>query len=144
MSNFIVSAEHAVKIMNEAFALNPSAIETLVDSRVSINEKLANHPTIQAGSDSEVYSLSIIGLLNGIFGIDENGQGPIARLYDISPDGSEVFAGFCINTNLKPDAKQNPANERHMSDRTGREEIPSFSFGTGMTPNPDKPIMRCG
>ena len=116
MSNFTVSAEHAVKILNEAFALDPSAIETLIDSRVSCNEKLANHPTIQAGSDSEVYSLSIIGLLNGIFGCDENGQGPIARMFD---DETGELTGFCINTNLNPDAEP-------------------------LTPNPDKPIMRCG
>lgn len=164
MSNFIVSAEHAVKILNEAFMLDPDGIAGIAGNSSRINEALSNHPTIQtsiagyadvrsvglngeivnSGELEPIYKLGIIGLLNGIFGCDENGQGPIARLYDISPDGSEVFAGFCINTNLKPDAKPNPANQRHMSDRTGREEIPPFGFGTCMTPNPDKPIMRCG
>lgn len=134
MSNFIVSAEQAVKILNEAFQADPEAIRRMIYSPVTVNDQIANHPTIQVGqkkkpgrtaigpdgifelpSNETVSTLGVIGLLNGIFGIDENGQGPIASLYDIYPDGKEVLAGFCINMNLKPDSE--PLNIRYCQRR---------------------------
>lgn len=119
MSNFIVSAEQAVKTLNEAFQADPEAIRRMIGSTVTVNEQIAHHPTIQVGQKKKpgrtmigpdgifelpsyetVSTLGVIGLLNGIFGIDENGQGPIARIVE---DGE--LKGFCINTNLKPDSK---------------------------------------
>lgn len=108
MANFVVSAEHAVKILNEAFKLDPKAIKDMAEWAVTPNENLINHPTIQCSSQKidviggqvDFYTLRLTGLLNGIFGVDEHGQGPIARKYDEHGN----FAGFCINTNLKEDA----------------------------------------
>lgn len=107
MSNFIVSAEHAVNVLNEAHKLDPVAIEKIVDSPAFCNKELTEHSTIQCGSmkqiypnEKEVFTIGLTGLLNGIFGVDENGQGPIARKYTEHGE----FAGFCINTNLADDA----------------------------------------
>ncbi len=119
MSNFIVSAEQAVKILNEAFAIEGKQLDLILCTGSRVSEELANHPTIQCsisgyadrrefingdiiatGERDPIYKMSFIGLLNGIFGVDANGQGSIARIIE---DGE--LKGFCINTNLAPNAE---------------------------------------
>jgi hypothetical protein len=83
----------AVALLNEAFALDPAALEILLSCRIYCNPALANHPTIQvAPSSGERWpTVGPLGLLNGIFGADANGRGYVAARYD---EGRLV--GFCV------------------------------------------------
>lgn len=75
--------DELVSFLNEALALDPVAMQHLVNHRVSCNQKMADHPTIQVriltGSDTV---LGMIGLLNGLFGINDDGSGPIRAHYN--------------------------------------------------------------
>lgn len=77
----LVTHQHAVKILNEALKADPTAINKLFLSRVACNEELSQHKTIQvrgyeSGSEPQPPNVGVLGLINGIFGInDNNGNG---------------------------------------------------------------------
>ena len=79
MINESVTVEQTIKLLNEMLAIDPEATQALIDSRVNCNEALADHATIQVqqyeGDDHP--KVGIIGVLNGMFGIDDEGWGPI-------------------------------------------------------------------
>lgn len=69
----------AVTLLNEALQADRAAVEALFAYRVECNENLAFHPTIQVG---EYFTLGFLGLLNGIFGINESMTGYICAVYE--------------------------------------------------------------
>ena len=77
-----ISIDKAIMRLNEMLAADPIATNALFCAMVPVNEALANHPTIQVGVYNEIHFVRLIGVLNGIFGCDENGCGPIAIFYD--------------------------------------------------------------
>lgn len=78
-----ITAEYAVKILNEALALDPEAIRGLCCRRVPCNEALSLHPTIQVGRLGDEWEVGLLGILNGLFGINGNGWGHIAAVFDV-------------------------------------------------------------
>lgn len=110
-----VSIGDVLKVLNRALKADPGAMAALRETKVECNEALANDPTIQCGVRTEpgsvhavyegdepvsvggrkVYTVGFLGILNGIFGIDERtGCGAIAAAYDV------------ICRNCKLDAKE--------------------------------------
>jgi len=69
--------DQAVKILNELVSLDKDAIEKLVNYRVKCNETLAEHPTAQVGKGN---TIGLVGVLNAIFGKNEDGVGFIAAV----------------------------------------------------------------
>lgn len=76
-----------IEFLNELLALDPVAISNLVGNRVTCNEALAHHPSVQVrGEYGErgVYTVGLLGILNGycgtIDGGDKNGWGPITAV----------------------------------------------------------------
>ena len=59
-----------VRILNEAYEADPSAIHSLINLRVPCNKTLADHPTVQVASESEAmaecFFVGLIGIINGI------------------------------------------------------------------------------
>ena len=91
-----LAVECAINVLNEALELEPVAITDLLLHRVSIGPGLATHPSIQclaAGPDS--YKVSALGLINGLFGADENDWGFIYAHVDDS--------GVITHFSTKPD-----------------------------------------
>jgi len=79
-----VTPRDAVWVLNQALRADRAAIQRLWARRVACNKTLARHPTIQVwgrGPDGP-YRLSWLGLLNGIFGIDVRGGGPVVAVID--------------------------------------------------------------
>ena len=68
-----------INLLNEAVKLDQQAMENLVSTRVECNTQLLNHPTIQCTSDNRV---GLLGVINGIFGIDDRFTGVIAASYN--------------------------------------------------------------
>lgn len=69
----MTSIDNVVNLLNEAFKLDPEALEKLAFARVKCNEDLANHPTIvvyQAAEGSRC-EVGLLGILNGLFGTSE-------------------------------------------------------------------------
>jgi len=83
-----VTVEDVVDLLNEALELDRDAIETLVESRVPCNQALADHPSIQVSAHTKTdrsvgsFKVGLLGILNGIFGVDANGWGPIVACFD--------------------------------------------------------------
>ncbi len=80
--------EHALLILNQAVAADPAAMTALVRARVPCNDRLGQHSTIQCGKEPTV---GLLGILNGIFGIREDGYGYITAILD---DRSDDVVGF--------------------------------------------------
>lgn len=72
-----------IDLLNEMLRIDRKAITTLINNRVPCNEILVNHKTIQVDNSTDIPQVGILGLLNGLFGIDDkNGAGPIACYVD--------------------------------------------------------------
>ncbi len=74
------SIDNVIKILNEALKLDSGAINELINCRVRCNERLADHKTIQVhreSFDSNIFTIGLLGILNGLFGVDKNFYGGI-------------------------------------------------------------------
>ena len=85
-----VTVDQVVELLNAALLLDRTAITNLVQTRVDCNKKMAGHQTIQVGlapgvdpdDKNLLYEVGILGLINGLFGIDERQWGAIAAEMD--------------------------------------------------------------
>ena len=86
----------ALRVLNEALAADPVAINELIQHRVTVTSlALIDHPTIQSGRVEGESRTSALGLINGILG--EHGfiglwrggriDGGIVSFVRVSPDG---------------------------------------------------------
>jgi hypothetical protein len=88
-----ISVEEAVRVLNSAAKADPKAMDALISARVPCNETLANHPTIQVQGDIGEAQVGLLGILNGLFGINHSGRGHIEAIYDgVNPS----FSGFRV------------------------------------------------
>lgn len=86
-----VTIDDVIELLNDAFGKDPNAMNDLVKTRVTCNDALADHPTIQVGQFGDEYKVGLIGILNGIFGMAEDGFGAIAGSFGVvCPNGHEV------------------------------------------------------
>ena len=88
-----VSLDEVIDFLNELLEVDCLAIQGLIENRQSCNEAMADHPTVQVHaycacgeedgcSKCGEFSVGLLGILNGIFGKDEDGWGDIAAVYD--------------------------------------------------------------
>lgn len=85
-----VTVEQVVELLNQALSDDDVALTELIQTRVACNEKLSKHSSIQVGlapgcdpKDKKLfYEVGILGLLNGLFGVDEKEWGAIAAEMD--------------------------------------------------------------
>lgn len=77
-----VTLTHALSVLNRIHALDPTVMPALIGYRVPCNDALAADPTVQVGSSGEKYEVGLLGILNGLFGVDENDWGFIYARFD--------------------------------------------------------------
>lgn len=77
-----VSVDETIALLNEVFGLDPVAAHAFIETRTPCGKDVADHPTIQVGTRDGIPHFGPLGFLNGLFGVDENGYGPIASFYD--------------------------------------------------------------
>ena len=78
-----ITLDEAIEILNEAVEADSDAMGFLITNRVACNDSLRKHPTIQVALFNEQsYTVGLLGILNGLFGIDEKGWGAIAAVFD--------------------------------------------------------------
>ena len=100
-----ISIKETVDYLNDLLKVDPDAINALFSIRVGCNKSLADHPTLQViGLSKDYFIFGIIGLLNGLFGIDEHGWGHISA----DCEGSKITR-FRILTS--EDVKRYTANQ---------------------------------
>lgn len=79
-----ITITEAINYLNELANIDRKAICDLVNARVRCTETLAAHPTAQVGaveSATDKYEIGMLGLLNGMFGVDQHGWGPIMAIF---------------------------------------------------------------
>lgn len=69
------NVQRALNILNDALERDPLALTQLVNARVSCNEKLAKHKSVQIGVYDDAYKVGVLGLINGILGYKQGGIG---------------------------------------------------------------------
>jgi hypothetical protein len=80
-----VSIHDTIEYLNELLALDAKAMATMIGSRVQCNDALRDHHTAlvlatgPAGSNARV---GMLGLLNGLFGVRDDGLGEISAVFD--------------------------------------------------------------
>jgi hypothetical protein len=77
-------ADQIINALNEFVALDREAIHKLVETRVPCNQALVDHPTVQTfrNTPGEPPTVGLLGVLNGIAGVDSDGWGFIAASFD--------------------------------------------------------------
>lgn len=74
--------DRAVEVLNEALAADRTIVDQMFRSEWPCNEALAEHPTIQVGptfwADGDHTVCRLLGIINGIFGVDAGNRGPIS------------------------------------------------------------------
>lgn len=88
-----VTVDEVIGLLNEIVRLDRLAVQKLVEARVQCNRELADHPSVQTLADptepheSHKYSVGVLGVLNGLFGVDERGYGPISAKFEKDDSG---------------------------------------------------------
>ena len=81
-----ITASDVIKMLNGANKIDGEAISTLfLGRRARCNRKLANHKSIQVRArrgGKPPYTVGILGIINGAFGTDARGWGPISMVVD--------------------------------------------------------------
>ena len=77
-----ITIKEAVDFLNDALNTDSKAVTELFFDRKKCNVYMANHETIQCGMIKDEYCVGVLGLLNGMFGIDENGYGAIMMVIE--------------------------------------------------------------
>jgi len=74
----------AINVLNRAVREDREAVERLCDLRVDCNKILADDESIQVWAMGDgALKVGVIGLVNGLFGADAQGWGPIAAQYQM-------------------------------------------------------------
>lgn len=73
-----------IRFLNGLLELDSDAIARLIEVRVPCNKALAEHPTVQTLAEKKIYSVGLLGILNGYIGIDADGWGFICAVFDDS------------------------------------------------------------
>ena len=81
-----VNPQTVVDILNHALSVDHRAMQGLFEVRIQCTEALANHPTIQVATENVDdpamrHSVGLLGILNGLFGVDSKGYGPISCVF---------------------------------------------------------------
>jgi hypothetical protein len=74
--------EEVVRLLNDLLKDDPECITNLINNKIECNKTIAEHETVQVSLKDGIYRLGIVGLLNGIFGINDNGFGCIASYWE--------------------------------------------------------------
>jgi len=77
-----ITPQEVCDLLNELIELDPTAIGALMINCVPCNEGIADHPTVQVYERHQGFTLGVLGLINGPFGIDSKGWGQIAYSLD--------------------------------------------------------------
>ena len=83
-------AASIVAFLNELCSIDREAILRLINTRVSCNDKLVHHQTVQVIHGEEKNSIGFLGIINGYCGVFDEGPrkdwGAVQAI--IEPDGT--------------------------------------------------------
>src|ERR1035437_1269272 len=115
-----VTQEEVISFLNEALKTDPVAIVGLINTRVPCNAEMEAHPTIQVGRHSGAMTVGLLGILNGLFGIDERGYGPFGAIGSFFRNGDSLTIDtFTLTTEGKFTESKDPKGLKIKKKGTG-------------------------
>ena len=72
----------AIEVLNRVHTADPTVLPALINHRVPCNEAICEDVTVQVGKHDGEWQVGLLGILNGIFGIQETGIGYIGAHYN--------------------------------------------------------------
>ena len=71
-----ITAKDVVNFLNTLLSIDHNAMVKLYNSKIECNRELAEHPTVQVRADTPdgPYWVGLLGILNGLFGIEPTTQ----------------------------------------------------------------------
>lgn len=93
-----------VAYLNELIKLDRVAIAALVENRVPCSQSLTDHPTVQVVEQHGGHSVGLLGILNGLCGVDEFGIGPIRVVFSLPNDSTDLPCIDCFIAALPKDS----------------------------------------
>lgn len=95
-----VFADEMIHRLNRLIENEPEirrVLERIIETRFAVDSDVAvDHPTVQCekSEDGTHWVVGALGILNGLVGIQDNGWGYVAAVFDERPDGSLELTGF--------------------------------------------------
>lgn len=81
-----LNPELIIEYLNSLVTLDQEAMSRLIEIRTPCNDKLTNHETVQVLEEiidnKPEYKVGLLGILNGMCGIDEDGCGFVMAVCD--------------------------------------------------------------
>jgi len=78
-----VTLDGTIAFLNELTAIDRVAMTMLLTNLVPCSKDLVKHPTVQVGEGQDgIPIVGLLGILNGLFGIDDDGWGAIAAVFE--------------------------------------------------------------
>lgn len=74
--------KEVIDTLNRIHTKDPTVLPTLISFRVPCNEELAGDPTVQVGKSENGWNVGLLGILNGICGVNASDIGFVAAYYD--------------------------------------------------------------
>jgi len=97
-----ITVDDVIALLNGMLECDQKATEALVEGRVLCNQIMADHPTVQVQETGHNFEVGLLGVINGMFGIDDQGWGPIAAQYEgDSAENLGLLIGFERAENFK-------------------------------------------
>lgn len=92
-----ITLQETIDFLNELLEIDPSTINSMFSMRMFCNSDLASHPTVQVADPKNwMPYIGFIGILNGLFGTDEDGWGSIAAQYS---DNNKIEQFVLLDSN---------------------------------------------
>jgi len=91
MTKESVTIDDVIAYLNELVALDKPAMAALIANRVPCNQQMADHPTAQVHAQHGGFFIGLIGIINGMFGVNVDGWGPITWIFE-EDESSEAMA----------------------------------------------------
>ena len=91
-----ISIDDVVEYLNSVLEADPLALRALLCTFIPCNKKLAKHPTAVVNPAwHEGYTIGVIGLINGMFGVGEDNYPAIC--YKIDTETNKVIGFYRIH-----------------------------------------------
>lgn len=120
-----VQVRRTVDFLNQMLEIDPELVTVTVDLRLRVREEggsaeaMREHPTAQVTYDGEETRIGLLGWINGLLGVRDDGKGPVAAIQDIGEDGTPT--GTILRFLETSKALQDgciPDPQAHPKDRT--------------------------
>jgi len=80
-----ITIEETINFLNQLVASDQNTLTRLIETRVPCSQALADHSTVQVQAyDNQPPVVGFLGILNGLFGANEEDWGAITAIFDDS------------------------------------------------------------